>query len=147
MAPMTRRWLFADRLGPHFLDAPDQPVLLIESKAVFRRRRFHRQKAHLVLSALRHRAAELGAQARFVRSETYAAAVDEPLSVCHPTSRAARGLVRRLGVDVLPPRGFITEPAEFAAFAQGRKSLRLEDFYRDARVRTGVLMDGDRPAG
>jgi deoxyribodipyrimidine photolyase-related protein len=59
-APDTRRWCFADQLGPHFLDRPDQPVLLIESKAVFARRRFHRQKAHLVLSALRHRAAELG---------------------------------------------------------------------------------------
>jgi len=28
------RWLFADQLGPHFLDEPDQPVLLIESRAV-----------------------------------------------------------------------------------------------------------------
>ena len=56
-APDTRRWCFADQLGPHFLDAPDQPVLLVESRAVFRRRRFHRQKAHLLLSALRHRAA------------------------------------------------------------------------------------------
>ena len=30
---MTRRWLFADQLGPHHLDAPDQPVLLVESRA------------------------------------------------------------------------------------------------------------------
>ena len=67
MTESTRRWLFADQLGPHFLDAPEQPVLLVESKAVFRRRVFHRQKAHLVLSALRHRAAELGPRARFVR--------------------------------------------------------------------------------
>jgi (6-4)DNA photolyase len=147
MSSMTRRWLFADQLGPHFLDSPDQPVLLVESKAVFRRRRFHRQKAHLVLSALRHRAAELGTQARWVQAETYASAVREPLSVCHPTSRAARGLVQRLGVTMLAPRGFITTPAEFTAFARGRKSLRMEDFYRDARVRTGVLMDGDQPAG
>ncbi|MGO9508202.1 MAG: hypothetical protein ACLPXZ_12955, partial [Mycobacterium sp.] len=29
----TRRWCFADQLGPHFLDDPDQPVLLIESRA------------------------------------------------------------------------------------------------------------------
>src|ERR1700733_8362587 len=126
MSDMTRRWLFADQLGPHFLDAPDQPVLLVESKAVFRRRRFHRQKAHLILSALRHRAAEVGAQARFVQSETYATAITEPVSVCHPTSRAARGLVQRLGVEMLPPRGFVTEPAEFTAFARGRTALRME---------------------
>lgn len=51
----TRRWLFGDQLGPHFLDTDDQPVLLAESRRAFARRRFHRQKAHLVLSAIRHR--------------------------------------------------------------------------------------------
>jgi len=142
------RWVFADQLGPHFADAPAQPVLLIESKAVFRRRVFHRQKAHLVLSALRHRAT--GPAVRLVRAETYAEAlrqVDEPVSVCHPTSRKARDLVRRLDVEVLPPRGFVTAPADFTAWAQGRRQLRMEDFYRDARQRHGILMDGDEPAG
>jgi deoxyribodipyrimidine photolyase-related protein len=147
---MTRRWLFADQLGPHFLDEPGQPVLLIESKAVFRRRAFHRQKAHLVLSALRHRAAELGDQAVFVRAETYGEVVraqGEPLSACHPTSRAARGLVQLLDVELLPPRGFVTAPPDFVAWASGRRGLRLEDFYRDARQRHGILMDGTEPAG
>ncbi|WP_306216321.1 cryptochrome/photolyase family protein [Actinoplanes sp. RD1] len=147
---MSRRWLFADQLGPHFLDAPDQPVLLIESKRVFRRRVFHRQKAHLVLSALRHRAAELGDQALFLRTETYAEGVaqsSEPLSVCHPTSRKARELVNRLDVEVLGPRGFATSPGDFLRFANGRRGLRMEDFYRDARQRHGILMDGAEPAG
>ncbi|RKE05244.1 deoxyribodipyrimidine photolyase-related protein [Catellatospora citrea] len=145
-----RRWLFADQLGPHFLDDPDQPVLLIESKAVFRRRAFHRQKAHLVLSALRHRAAELGDQALHLRTETYREAlaqVREPLDACHPTSRAARGLVRSAGVTVHEPRGFVTSPGQFTAWAQGRRRLRLEDFYRHVRVLHDVLMDGDEPAG
>ena len=144
---MIRRWLFGDQLGPHFLDDPGQPVLLVESKAVFRRRAFHRQKAHLVLSALRHRAAELGDQAVLVRAETYREAVTEPVSVCHPTSRGARALVQRLGAELLPPRGFITSPQDFTTWAHGRKSLRMEDFYRDARQRHGVLMDGAEPAG
>ncbi|AGZ39816.1 cryptochrome/photolyase family protein [Actinoplanes friuliensis] len=147
---MTRRWLFADQLGPHFLDDPAQPVLLIESKAVFRRRVFHRQKAHLVLSALRHRAAELGDQAVFVRADTYGEVVRaqaDDLSVCHPTSRGARELVQRLGVELLPPRGFVTAPQDFTTWANGRRGLRMEDFYRDARQRHGVLMDGAEPAG
>jgi deoxyribodipyrimidine photolyase-related protein len=109
-APGTRRWCFADQLGPHFLDRPDQPVLLIESRAVFARRRFHRQKAHLVLSALRHRAAELGDQAEFHQVGTYAEALDrvrEPLSVCAPTSWSSRDYVlRRPGLEVLGARGF-----------------------------------------
>jgi deoxyribodipyrimidine photolyase-related protein len=147
---MMRRWLFADQLGPHFVDDPGQPVLLVESAAVFRRRTFHRQKAHLVLSALRHRAAELGDRAVFLRTDTYGEALrqlGEPVDVCHPTSRKARDLVRRLGVPVLPPRGFVTSPAEFTTWATGRKELRLEDFYRHARQVHGVLMDGTDPAG
>src|SRR5690349_5547788 len=116
MAGMRRRWLFADELGPHFLDRPGQPALLVESKAVFRRRAFHRQKAHLVLSAMRHRAEDDGV--RLVRSETYASAATGPLTVCHPTSRSARDLVKRLpNVEMLPPRGFVTAPADFVAWA------------------------------
>ena len=73
---MDRRWLFADQLGPHFLDRPDQHVLLVESRAVFRRRRFDRRKAHLVLVALRARAGDLGGRALSARTETYREAVD-----------------------------------------------------------------------
>ena len=35
--------------------------------------------------------------------------------------------------------------AEFAAWAEGRKQLRMEWFYRDMRRKTG-LADGGRPA-
>ncbi|SHG20936.1 deoxyribodipyrimidine photolyase-related protein [Jatrophihabitans endophyticus] len=147
-----RRWLFGDQLGPHFLDHPDDAVLLIESRAVFRRRRFHRQKAHLVLSAMRHRAAELGERCRYVRADTYGEVVRrtrDRLTVCRPTSHAALDLVRSLDVEVTPARGFATSSAEFAAWVEGRgkRRLLLEDFYRDARRRLDVLMDGSEPAG
>jgi deoxyribodipyrimidine photolyase-related protein len=148
----SRRWLFADQLGPHFLDEPYQPVVLVESRAVFRRRRFHRQKAHLLLSALRRRAAELGEQAIYVAADTYREALEEvrgPLSVCSPTSYAAERLVRSLDrVEVLPSRGFVTSREDFSRWAVGRggRRLLLEDFYRDARRRHEVLMEGDEPA-
>jgi deoxyribodipyrimidine photolyase-related protein len=149
---LDRRWLFADQLGPHFLDAEDQKVLLVMSRAVFRRRRFHRQKAHLVLSALRHRAAELGPQAVYLETETFAEAVvqlDEPVTVCAPTSYAARRLVGRLPkVAVVPERGFLTTAPEFHRWASGRSGrLLLEDFYRDVRRRHGIGMTGDEPVG
>ncbi|OBH03307.1 deoxyribodipyrimidine photolyase [Mycobacterium sp. E2699] len=146
-----RRWCFADQLGPHFLDHPDQPVLLIESRAVFERRRFHRRKAHLVLSALRHRAAELGEQATFFQTRTYREAlqrVTERISVCQPTSWAADRFVRSLpDIDVLPARGFCTGRDEFGEWARRQRTLRLENFYRAARRRFDLLMDGDQPAG
>lgn len=148
------RWLFADQLGPHFLDDPEQPLLLVESRAVLRRRSFHRAKAHLVLSALRHRAAELAERVTFVQADTYAealAGIPGPIEVVHPTSRAALRLVTSLGdrVRLLPARGFVTAPDEFAAWVRSRGSRRLlmEDFYRDTRRRTGVLMDGPDPVG
>jgi deoxyribodipyrimidine photolyase-related protein len=144
-----RRWLFADQLGPHFLDFDDQPVLLVEARSVFRRRSFHRQKAHLVLSALRHRAAELGDRARFHQGETYREALDaagEPVSVCAPTSWAADRFVRGLeGVEVLPARGFTLSRRDFSSWADGRSRLLLEDFYREQRRSHVVLMDGGEP--
>jgi deoxyribodipyrimidine photolyase-related protein len=150
MSVDPRRWCFADQLGPAFLDRPDQPVLLIESRAVFERRRFHRRKAHLVLSALRHRAAELGDQATFLQTRTYREALDrldEPVSVCQPTSWAADRFVRSVPtIEVLPARGFCTDREVFGEWAQGHRTLKLENFYRDARRRFDLLMDGDQPA-
>jgi deoxyribodipyrimidine photolyase-related protein len=148
---MRRRWLFADQLGPHHLDAPDQPVLLVESRAVLRRRRFHRAKAHLLLSGVRHLAAELGDQAVFLQVDTYREAleqVDEPLDVVQPTSYAADRFVRERGIPVLPPRGYATTREDMAAWVAGRRGrLLMEDFYRWQRTRFGVLVDGDEPVG
>lgn len=144
---MARRWLFADQLGPHF-DVGRDGVLLVESTAALGRRRYHRQKLHLVLSALRHRAAELGDAARLVRARTYTEAlaqVDGPVRVYEPTSRAAERLVRRLADDgvvegIDPTPGFTLPRAEFATWAQGRTTLRMEDFYRFQRTRLGLLL-------
>src|SRR6478609_12028554 len=134
----STRWLFGDQLGEHFLDDPGQPVLIVESSNVFRRRTFHRQKAHLVLSAMRHRAAELGDRCSYVRSDSYAAAVESAgaLEVSHPTSRAALSLVRRLdGVTVLPARGYASSFEDFGNWVavRGKRRLLLEDFYRGQR--------------
>ncbi len=42
---------------------------------------------------------------------------------------------------------FIASHAEFEGWAEGRKALRMEYFYRDMRRKTGLLMEGDKPAG
>ena len=150
---MTTRWLFGDQLGPHFLDGPDQPVLMVEARGVFARRRFHRAKAQLVLSAMRHRAAELGDQCTYVRADSYAEALDgfsEPLSVCHPTSHAALRFVHGRGdIEVLPARGFATSTDNFDRWvrSRGQRRLLMGDFYRDTRRQLGILMEGEEPAG
>jgi deoxyribodipyrimidine photolyase-related protein len=146
---MTVRWIFAGQLGEQFDDGGR--VLLIESRSVLRRRTIHRAKAHLILSAIRHRAAELGDRVEFHQVDEYSEVVDgrTDLEVIDPTSYAARRTVRRLGARILPSRGFVTSEEEFAAWAatRGNGRLLLEDFYRDTRVRTGILMEGASPAG
>ncbi|MDE2565502.1 MAG: cryptochrome/photolyase family protein [Burkholderiales bacterium] len=56
---------------------------------------------------------------------------------------AAAGLPLELRED----RHFYVSVRDFAAHARGRKTLRLEFFYREQRRRQRVLMDGDAPAG
>ena len=52
-----------------------------------------------------------------------------------------------LKVHLLPDDRFLATHAEFEAWAEGRKALRMEYFYREMRRKTGLLMDGDQPAG
>ena len=48
-------------------------------------------------------------------------------------------------VEVRDDARFVCSHHEFASWAKGRKQLRMENFYREMRVRTGLLMDGDEP--
>ncbi|MFC9329763.1 cryptochrome/photolyase family protein [Kitasatospora sp. NPDC057015] len=150
-------WVFGDQLGPHFLAPgdggpdPDAPVIMIEARSVLRRRRFHRAKAHLVLSAMRHAADDLGDRVRYVRADTYReglarVAGRRRVTVCHPTSYPALRLVEGLpGVTVLPPRGFLVPFGDFRRWADGRGGARLlmEDFYHRVRRAEHLLLEPD----
>ena len=48
-----------------------------------------------------------------------------------------------LPLEIREDRHFFSSIREFAAHAQGRKSLRMEYFYREQRKRHAVLMQGD----
>ena len=153
----TPLWLFADQLGPavHGGEHTRRPILLIEATSAFRRHRYHRQKVHLILSALRHARADLGDRATVIRAGSYTEALrsyGRPVLVHEPTSHAAARFVERLRQEglvagVLPTPTFALPRAEFGQWAGDRKRFRLEDFYREQRRRFGVLMDGDQPIG
>ena len=53
----------------------------------------------------------------------------------------------QLPLDIREDRHFFSTVREFAAHANGRKSLRMEYFYREQRKRHRVLMQGDMPVG
>jgi deoxyribodipyrimidine photolyase-related protein len=48
---------------------------------------------------------------------------------------------------VLEDDHFLCPLPDFAEWAEGRKELRLENFYRWMRKRTGLLMDDGEPVG
>ena len=50
-------------------------------------------------------------------------------------------------VEIRPDRRFLCSREEFAHWAQHRKTLRMELFYRDMRRKTGWLMEGEAPLG
>src|SRR6056297_1110115 len=52
-----------------------------------------------------------------------------------------------LPVDILRDDRFFCSRAEFAEWAEGRKTLRMEHFYHEMRRKTGLLMADDDPVG
>lgn len=161
MVPDTRDdtplWLFADQLGPAVYDGEHahREVLLIESTTALGKRRYHRQKLHLVLSALRHAAHDLGDRATLIQADSYTEALktfNRPVLVHEPTSHAAEKFVHRLQkqglvTEVLPTPTFALPRKDFQTWAGERTRFRMEDFYRDQRRRFDVLMEGKDPVG
>ncbi|MET0702144.1 MAG: cryptochrome/photolyase family protein [Mycobacterium sp.] len=153
----TPLWLFADQLGPAVYggEHAHREVLLVEADSALRKRRYHRQKLHLVLSGMRHAAQDLGDRATLLSAATYTDALERygrPVLVHQPTSFAAEEFVQRLQkrglvADILPTPTFALPRAEFKEWAGRRTRFRMEDFYRDQRRRFGILMDGSEPVG
>ena len=153
-------WVLGDQLSHEnpALEGVDR-VLLVESRATLCGRRFHRQKLHLVLSAIRHFAAELRGRgievdhrsAPTLREGLEAHVRDhspDSIGLLEPSSVGGRrGLGALPGVELVPGSLFVVHPDEFRDWAEGRRRMVMEDFYRWQRRRLGVLMDGSEPAG
>jgi deoxyribodipyrimidine photolyase-related protein len=130
----------------------------------------HRKKIALVLSAMRHFAAELEATGRRVvyhrldqarPCTSFTDAVERALAegsykriiLTEPGEWRLRkefeGWRDRFDVPVVIVEDdrFICSHDRFHRWAEGRKQLRMEYFYREMRRETDLLMDGDKPAG
>lgn len=130
----------------------------------------HPKKIALLFSAMRHFAAELieaGYTVDYVRlddtgnSGNFTGEVQRAIAR-HKITRIvctfpgeyrvlqmmqAWGEAFGLPVQILSDDRFIATPEEFAAWAQGKKQLRMEFFYREMRRKTGLLMNGTLPEG
>jgi deoxyribodipyrimidine photolyase-related protein len=167
--------VFGDQLSPRLAslaggDKAEDVVLICEVADEMTYVRHHKKKIALILSAMRHFAAELHKDGWTVDYVT----LDDPENSGSFTGEVGRAADRHgssqvtvtepgewrvqamidgwadafgVPVDVLPDDRFLCSRADLAAWADGRKQLRMEHFYRDMRRKTGFLMDGDKPAG
>ncbi|WP_417726245.1 cryptochrome/photolyase family protein [Roseovarius sp.] len=126
----------------------------------------HPKKIALILAAMRHFAEELragGWKVAYTRLEDPEAAPSIVGELMRRAEEYGAGEViatqpgewrliaaladAPLTVRQLPDDRFICTLEEFNRWAEGRKELRLEYFYREMRRKTGFLMEGDKPAG
>jgi deoxyribodipyrimidine photolyase-related protein len=156
--PRETVWVLGDQLNRHTgalagAAPATHRVLLVESAKAGVVMRWHRQRLHLVRTAMRRFAAELateGFHVDFVEADDMLSGLrrhrelfrPDRVIATEPSSRRGRTRLQEAGVSFVPGDHFLCHPDEFAAWAHGRKQLRLEDFYRWQRRRLGYLMDG-----
>ena len=133
--------------------------------------RHHKQKIALIFSAMRHFAEEL----RDAGWSVDYTKLDDPDNAGSFTGELARAIERHdprlvsvveagewrvrqdmeqwadkfaCEIEILRDDRFICTQAEFDAWADDRKELRMEFFYREMRRKTGLLMEDDgKPTG
>lgn len=132
--------------------------------------RHHKKKIAFVFACMRHFAEELRAAGWQVNYTTYTDP-NNTGSVTGEVSRAVQAhnpqtvIITEPGewrltqaiagwqsqleipVTVLSDDRFLCSHQEFANWAEGRKSLTMEYFYREMRAKTGLLMTGGKPEG
>ncbi|RYF43513.1 MAG: cryptochrome/photolyase family protein [Comamonadaceae bacterium] len=129
-----------------------------------------RQRTALFLSAMRHFAASLRAEGIALHylsldatdnRDSLASALAGSLARLRPAALLATqpgewrlqemlrevAAVAGVPLDLREDRHFLCSPAQFAGHARSRSALRMEYFYREQRVRLGILMDGGQPCG
>lgn len=161
---METVWVLGDQLNQQIgALATAQPdthrILMVESLAKLTSKRWHRQRAHFVVAAMRRFAAQL-TDAGFDVDYRHAASLREgynqhvaehvPAAVVatEPASYDGLQMLHDLGVTVVRSNQFLCHYDEFAAWAEGKKRFKMEDFYRQQRRRLGYLMEPDgEPVG
>jgi deoxyribodipyrimidine photolyase-related protein len=157
---MNTVWVFGDQLNRNIgaLQAaqPDtHRVLIIESLGKIASRPWHIQRAHFLVTSMRRFALALeqeGFQVDYRKSATMREGVADHIvefspthiDVTEPNSYTARQLVASLGIQTTASNQFLCHPTDFAKFAEGKKSMKMEDFYRWQRKRYEYLMEGDK---
>lgn len=161
-------WILGNQLSQQqaalqSVDSPqDAPVILIESRQMAEERPYHRQKLVLVWSAMRHFAEELrqaGWDVTYCIEDEFQKPLQawledrqiSQLRLMQPQDFPFESYLQCLDLpcelQFVENNLFVWEAEAFAKWAQGRKTLVMETFYREGRKRFDVLMEGKEPAG
>ena len=166
-------WILADQLSVSnaaLLSARKghDRLLFIESRQTFGKLPYHSHRLTLILSAMRHYAAEREAEGWDVEYHRLSDAPDmrsvlarhcrerkpSAILVSQPNSHDERLALNSLAVSqecpllVIPSTQFLCSQEDFSELARGKKRLLMENFYREMRRRTGLLMESDgKPTG
>lgn len=156
---MRTVWVLGDQLNRAIgalatAEVDGDRILLVESAAKLSSKRWHRQRAHLVITAMRRFAAELvdaGFAVDYRRASSLGAGLRDHVAehrpscvvATEPASWDGRRLLERLGVELVRSNQFLCHYEDFASWADGRTRLTMEDFYRWQRRRLGYLMEAD----
>ena len=148
----------------------DDVVMLCEVQDEVTYVRHHKRKVAFLFSAMRHFAEELrqkGIKVHYVTLDdpdnegSFTSEVSRAVSLFAPDRliltepgeyrvRAAMDEWRQVmdvDVEIRDDDRFLCTHDEFASWAEGRKQLRMDFFYRDMRRRFDILMQGDNPIG
>lgn len=157
-------WVFGDQLNCDIgllatADPGTDRILMIESATKIiepngEGQSWHRQRLHLVITAMRRCAHELrsrGFQVDLRRADSFAAGLAahraefNPDLICatEPSSFDAVTMCQREGITLSPSAQFTCDYRTFGEWASGRKQLKMEDFYRWQRRRLNYLMEPD----
>ena len=133
-------------------------ILMVEIEKKFDSNQWHIQKAHLILSAMRHFADELrqeGFEVDYRVSKDLVTGITEhskefmpeEMVVMEPMNWNGQKIAEKCGLKIIRNNQFLCHYEDFAGWVGSRKSFKMEDFYRWQRKRLQVLMDGDSPIG
>ncbi|MEP1551531.1 MAG: cryptochrome/photolyase family protein [Paraglaciecola sp.] len=150
-------------------------ILMAEVRSEASYVKHHKKKIAFLFSAMRHFAAELTSSGhqvfyrKYDDKENKGSLFDEVKAFCEKVSNTDKAITDivlthpgeyrvladmqswqdKLGINVVIRQDdrFLASLEEFANWAEGRKQLRMEFFYREMRKAWYCLMDGDKPVG
>lgn len=171
----TLRILLGDQLSPSMSTLTDinietDVVLMAEVREEATYVKHHKQKIAFLFSAMRHFAKHLQQQGvnlvyiDYLHADNQGSIIGQVdwlisqhhfdrIVIAHPGEYRLYNYLKEwqkhspIQLDIVEDNRFIVEQDFFDAWAQGKKQLRMEFFYREVRKKTGYLMEGKQPVG